>query len=70
MTIRETNSRKATINSLQNSDKKELTVSLVITKISKPKAKNIDIAMIGADAYYIVYHLKRAQVFTISIKNI
>ncbi len=52
--IRETSSRKVTINNLDNSDKKELLVPLVAIKISEPKTKDINIARIGADAYCIV----------------
>ena len=68
--IEESSSRKATIHSLESSDKKELPVPIPTTKISKPKAKDIDIAMIGADAYCAVCHLKGAQVFAVSIKDI
>ncbi len=68
--IRETSSRKSTINSFDNSDKKELLVPLAVTKTSKPKAKDIDIAMIGAKAYRVACCLKRAQVFTVSMKDI
>ena len=39
-------------------------------KKSFPKTQDIDIVMIGKDAYYAVYPLKKAQVFALSLKNI
>ena len=68
--IEESSSRKATINSLESSDKKELLVPIPTTKTSEPKAKDIDIAMIGADAYCIACHLKGAQVFAVLMRDI
>ncbi len=68
--IRETSSRKASINSLDTSDKKELSVPLAVIKTSKPKAKDIDIAMIGTNAYCAACCLKRVQVFAISMRDI
>ena len=68
--IEESSSRKATINSLKSSDKKELPVPIPTTKISEPKAKDIDIAMIGADAYRAACYLKGAQVFVVLIRDI
>ena len=68
--IKKINSRKAIINNLKSSDKKELSVSIPLIKISKPKVKNIDIIMISVDIYYIAYYLKKAQMFIILIKNI
>ncbi len=68
--IGETSSRKATINSLDSSDKKELSVSLVAIKTLEPKAKDINIAIIGADAYRAACRLKGAQVFAISMRDI
>ncbi len=50
-------------------DKKELPVPLTAIKTSEPKAKNIDIAIIGADAYYAACHLKESQVFAISLRD-
>ena len=67
--IEKSSSRKATINSLESFDKKELPVSILTTKTSKPKAKDIDIAMIGADAYCTACHLKGAQVFAVSMRD-
>ncbi len=68
--IGETSSRKATINSLDSSNKKKLPVPLVVIKISEPKAKDIDIAIIGADIYRGTCRLKRTQVFVISMRDI
>ncbi len=53
-------SRKATINSLDSFDKKELLVLLAAIKSLEPKAKDIDIAKISTDAYYVACHWKRA----------
>ena len=55
---------------MENSDKKELPVPIPTTKTSEPKAKDIDIAMIGADAYRAACHLKGAQVFAVSMRDI
>ena len=68
--IEESSSRKATINSLKSSDKKELPVPIPTIKTSKPKAKDIDIVMIGADAYCAACHLKEAQMFAVSMRDI
>ena len=56
--IGETSSRKAIISSLESSDKKELPVPILTTKTSEPRVKDIDIAMIGTDAYRAVCRLK------------
>ena len=58
--IGEINSRKAIISSLESFDKKKLPVFIPAIKISKSKVKNINIAIIGADAYCIAYCLKKA----------
>ena len=68
--IRETNLRKATINNIDNFDKKELPVLIPVIKKSDPKAKNIDIAMISVNAYCITCYLKRAYMFVISMRDI
>ena len=68
--IGKTSSIKATISSLDSSHKKELPVPISATKELDPKAKDIHIAMIGADAYYVACRLKRAQVFAVSMKDI
>ena len=70
VSIRESSSRKATISRLESFDKKELPVPIPTTKISEPKAKDIDIAMIGIDVYHAACRLKRAQVFAVSMKDI
>ena len=49
--IGETSSRSATISSLESFDKKELPVSIPATKKFDPKTKDVNIAMISADAY-------------------
>ena len=66
----ETSSRKAIISSLDSLDKKELPVPIPATIKSESKAKDIDIAMIGSDAYCAACRLKRAQVFAVSMKDI
>ena len=68
--IGETSSRKAIISSLKNFDKKKLLIFIPATKILKLKAKNIDIAMIGTNAYCIAYYLKEIQLLAVLIKNI
>ena len=68
--IEKSSSRKAIINSLESSDKKKLPVPILSTKTSEPKAKDLDIAMIGADAYCAACHLKEAQVFVVSMRDI
>ncbi len=55
---------------MDSSDKKELSVFLAVIKISEPKTKDINIAMIGADPYRIACRLKAAQVFAVSIRDI
>ena len=56
--IEETSSKKAMNSSLKNSDKKELSASIPAIKTSEPKAKNIDIAMIGVNTYCVACYLK------------
>ena len=68
--IGETSSKKATISNLDSFDKKKLLVLILIIKKSKSKAKNIDIAIISANAYCVACCLKKAQVFAILIRNI
>lgn len=50
--------------------KKELQVSIPISKIWKPKIKDIDLAIIDADVYYSAYYLKGAHMFAISMRTI
>ena len=57
---RETSSRKATISSLNSSVKKELLVPILTIKKVEPKAEDIDIAIIDADAYCAASCLKKA----------
>ncbi len=66
----ETSSRKAIISSLDSPDKKESPVPIPATIKSEPKAKDIDIAMIGTDAYCAACRLKGAQVFDISMRDL
>ncbi len=68
--IGKTSARKATISSLNSSNEKQLPVPLATIKTSEPTAKDIDIAMIGANAYYAACCLKKAQVFAISMRDI
>ena len=68
--IGETSSRKATISSLDSSDKKRLLVPIPVTKKSERKVKDIDIAMIGVDIYCAACCLKEGHVFAISIRDI
>ena len=68
--IEDTSSRKAIISSLESSNKKELPVPIPVIKKSERKVENIDIAMISANVYHAACHLKRVQVFAISVRNI
>ena len=68
--IKKTSSRKATISSLDSFDKKKLLVPILATKKSDPAIKDIGIAIISADVYYIACYLKKTQVFAVSIKDI
>ncbi len=66
----ETSSRKPIISSLDSPDKKESPLPIPATIKSEPKAKDIDIAMIGADAYRAACCLKAAQMFAVSMRDI
>ena len=55
---------------MDSSDKKDLPVPILATKKSDPKAEDIYIVMIGADAYRAACHLKRAQIFAVLIRDI
>lgn len=68
--VKKTSLRKATISSLNNSVKKELLILILVIKISKPKIQDINITMIDADIYCAACHLKKAQVFAISMGDI
>ncbi len=56
--IGETNERKAIFSSLDSSDKKELLVPILAIKTSEAKTQDINIDMIGADAYCVACCLK------------
>ena len=68
--IGKTSLKKTTFSSLKSFDKKELPVPILVIKIFKSKAKDIDIAIIRINAYYIVCYLKKAQVFAVLIRDI
>ena len=59
MSIGEISSKKAIISSLDSSDKKELPVSIPVSKKSDSQSKNIDIAIISANVYCAACHLKK-----------
>ena len=67
--IGKTSLKKTIISGLDSSDKKELPVTISATKKLNLKAKDIDIAMIGAYAYYAACCLKRAYVFAVSMRD-
>lgn len=55
------------INTLDNLAKKELPISTLASTFKK----NVEIvAIIIADAYYLAYWLKKAQIFAFSIKDL
>lgn len=66
----EISSNKAIMRNLNSSDKKELPVFIPAIIKSKHQAKDIDIVIICADAYCAACRWKRAQVFTIFMRNI
>ena len=70
VSIGEINSTKAIINSLDSLDKKELSVFLVTTKTSEPKAKDNDITMIDGNAYCTTSYIKKAQIFVVFMRDI
>ncbi len=55
---------------MNSSNKKELPVPIPVTKTLKPKAQDINIAIICIDTYSIACYLKEAQVFVILIRDI
>ena len=55
---------------MKNSNKKKLSVFILLIKTSEPKAKNINIAMIDTDVYCVTYCLKKAQVFVVFMRDI
>ncbi len=68
--IRKISSRKATISSLDSSDKKKLPVPILAIIKLESKVKDIDIAMISVGTYCAAYYLKSTQIFAISMKDI
>ena len=68
--LEKTSLKKAIISSLDSFDKKKSPASIPATIRLKLKAKNIDIAIIGANTYCIACCLKRAQVFAVFIRDI
>lgn len=68
--LKETNSKKAIISSSKNPRKKELSVSILVTIKLKPKAEDMDIAIISSDVYGAIFREKRDKVFAISMRNI
>lgn len=62
--------KKTIISNLDNFDKRKLLISILAIIKLKPKTKNIDIAIIYANTYYIACYLKKTQIFAISIKDI
>ena len=68
--IKDISLRKATISSLESSDKKKLRVLILVIKKLRHKAEDINIDMIDADTYRAAYRLKKAQVFAILIRDI
>ena len=65
-----TSLKKATINNLHSYEKKKSPVPIPAIIKSNPKAKDTDIAIIGADSYCAAYCIKKTQVFAVSIKDI
>ena len=45
-------------------------ISIPETKVSTPGIKEVNVAMIGADAYQTACKLKRPQVFAVSMRNL
>lgn len=68
--LQETSLIKATINSEDSFDKKELRVFIPAIKKLKSRIKNIDIAMIDANTYCAACYLKKTQVFAKFIRDI
>ena len=68
--IKKTSKRKATISSFDSFNKIAMLIPILTTKKSNPNAKDIDITIIGMDVYCATFHLKKAQVIAISMKNI
>ena len=65
-----TSSKTAIISSLDNFDKKTQSGLVPLKEQSTSNTKDVDIAMIGADAYRAACRLKEAQVFAVSLKDL
>lgn len=57
----------AIISNLNNSDNNTRSVSISLKEYLIYNIKDVDIAIMSTDTYYIVYHLKIAHVFAISL---
>lgn len=64
------NYKRSVISTLNNSEKKGLPILILKIKILILNIKKVNITMINADAYWIAWKLKKAQVFTASIRNL
>lgn len=62
--------RKASISSLDNFDKIELLIPILIIKTFILKIEDIHISIIGTNTYHTTYCIKKAQIFIILIKAI
>lgn len=60
----------AAINISSNDDKESLPIFVLKVKLLTLAIRKIDISIIGANIYYTACKLKKAQVFTISIKDL
>ena len=64
------NNKIVVISILDNSEKKSLLISTPEIMISILSTKEVDIAMISANAYSTACKLKKARVFAVSIKDL
>lgn len=58
------------MNNLNNFRKKNLSILISKTKVLILVIKKVDIAVIGANIYYMIYKLKKFEVFAIFIENL
>ena len=70
ISMAKSNHKTVVISTLDNSRKEGLPILIPEIKISTLNTKKVDITMIGADTYWIACKLKRAQVFTVSMKDL
>lgn len=70
VSLREINSRKAIISSLNSFDKKKLLISILVMKKLEFKAQDISIAMISVNVYCVISSYKKAQVVILSMRDI